>query len=69
MKHIEVMPYVTSCVAFVNAIIMSTDEFQDRVKIRNEFVGECIVSKDDIVLYMLLFQTFVREMSMYQFST
>lgn len=39
MKHVEIIPYVTSCVAFVNAIIMSTDEFQDRVKIRNEFIG------------------------------
>ena len=45
MKHIELMPYVTSCVAFVNAIIMSTDEFQYRVKIRNEFVGECNVKR------------------------
>ena len=40
MKHVEIIPYVTSCVAFVNAIIMSTDDFQERVKIRNEFIGE-----------------------------
>lgn len=42
MKHVEIIPYVTSCIAFVNAIILSTEEFQDRVRIRNEFIGEYV---------------------------
>ena len=41
LKHLEIMPYISSCVAFVNAIILATDNFQQRVKVRNEFIGKC----------------------------
>ncbi|XP_028397616.1 inverted formin-2-like [Dendronephthya gigantea] len=66
MKHVEIIPYVTSCVAFVNAIIMSTDDFQERVKLRNEFIGLGLLEElnvlkneedDDLLLQIDVFES------------
>mgnify|MGYP002803982586 CR=1 FL=1 len=61
MKHVEIIPYVTSCVAFVNAIIMSTDEFQDRVKIRNEFIGTWVECWDKTIERCISYLIFMHD--------
>ena len=40
MKNAEIAPYVATCVAFINAIIMSADDLNERMRIRGEFIGE-----------------------------
>ena len=31
---------MTTCLAFVNTILIATEDFEDRVRLRNEFAGE-----------------------------
>lgn len=39
LKNAEIIPYKTTLLAFVNSILISTEEFEIRVRLRNEFVG------------------------------
>ncbi|XP_048589665.1 inverted formin-2 isoform X2 [Nematostella vectensis] len=39
LKNAEVVPYMSACLAFINTILISTDDFDERVRLRNEFVG------------------------------
>eukprot|EP00058_Branchiostoma_floridae_P002828 XP_002588316.1 hypothetical protein BRAFLDRAFT_122887 [Branchiostoma floridae] len=38
-KKAETVQYKTTLLGFINCIIISTDELEDRVRIRNEFIG------------------------------
>ena len=40
LKNAEVIPYKTTCLAFINTILISTDDFEDRIRLRNEFSGK-----------------------------
>ena len=40
LKNAELLAYKTTIVAFINAILMSTIEFNDRRHLRNEFIGK-----------------------------
>jgi len=40
LKNAEVVPYMTTCLAFVNTILIATEDFEERVRLRNEFAGE-----------------------------
>ena len=40
LKNAEVMPYMTTCLAFINTILIATDDFEERVRLRNEFAGK-----------------------------
>ncbi|XP_046853441.1 inverted formin-2-like isoform X2 [Xenia sp. Carnegie-2017] len=39
LKNAESNTYKTTCLAFINSIIIGSEEFDERVRIRNEFVG------------------------------
>lgn len=40
LKNAEVVPYMTTCLAFMNTILIATEDFDERVRLRNEFAGE-----------------------------
>ena len=40
LKNAEIVPYMTTCLAFVNTILIATEDFEERVRLRNEFAGE-----------------------------
>lgn len=40
LKNAEVVPYMTTCLAFINTILIATEDFEERVRLRNEFAGE-----------------------------
>ena len=40
LKNAEVMPYMTTCLAFINTILIATEDFEERVRLRNEFAGK-----------------------------
>ena len=39
LKNAELFAYKTTLLAFINAILMSTIDFNERRQIRNEFIG------------------------------
>ncbi|ESP03682.1 hypothetical protein LOTGIDRAFT_224207 [Lottia gigantea] len=39
LKNAELVPYKTTLMAFVNCILVGTDDLQERVSIRNQFIG------------------------------
>ena len=39
LKQAETTSYKTTLVAFINCILIATDSVEDRIRIRNEFVG------------------------------
>ncbi|CAH3198914.1 unnamed protein product [Porites evermanni] len=39
LKNAEVIPYMTTCLAFINTILIATEDFEERVRLRNEFAG------------------------------
>ncbi|XP_068701516.1 inverted formin-2-like isoform X1 [Montipora foliosa] len=39
LKNAEVVPYMTTCLAFINTILIATEDFDERVRLRNEFAG------------------------------
>ncbi|CAG2197982.1 Inverted formin-2 [Mytilus edulis] len=39
LKTAELIPYKTTLVAFVNCILVATEELEDRIRVRNEFIG------------------------------
>ena len=49
IRHSELIQYQTTVLAFVNALLMCTADFNERRAIRNEIIG-----KDDNFLKMLL---------------
>ena len=40
LKNAEVIPYMTTCLAFINTILIATEDFEERVRLRNEFAGK-----------------------------
>ena len=53
LKNAEVVPYMTTCLAFINTILIATEDFEERVRLRNEFAGEGLVPKS----FLLEFKT------------
>lgn len=43
LKNAESTSYKAACLAFINSIIIASEQFDERVRIRNEFVGEFIL--------------------------
>jgi hypothetical protein len=41
LRDASAVDYQTALVAFINCIIISTLQLKDRIRIRNEFIGEC----------------------------
>ncbi|XP_076340531.1 inverted formin-2-like isoform X2 [Tachypleus tridentatus] len=39
LKEAEVLPYTATILAFINCIVASAEDFHERVRIRNEFIG------------------------------
>ncbi|XP_033631464.1 inverted formin-2-like isoform X2 [Asterias rubens] len=39
LRNAEIIPYKICLLSFINCIIMSTEEFEARVRLRNEFIG------------------------------
>ncbi|XP_050417199.1 inverted formin-2 isoform X2 [Patella vulgata] len=39
LKNAELLPYKTTLMAFINCILVGTDELQERISIRNQFIG------------------------------
>ena len=42
LKNAELFAYKTTLLAFINAILMSTIDFNERRQIRNEFIGRIL---------------------------
>jgi hypothetical protein len=40
LRSASAVDYQTALVAFINCIIISTAQLKDRIRIRNEFIGE-----------------------------
>ncbi|KAK6620811.1 hypothetical protein RUM43_011107 [Polyplax serrata] len=40
LSEAKAVDYQTALLAFINCIVISTLKLQDRIKIRNEFIGE-----------------------------
>lgn len=40
LKSADIVPYKTTLLAFINCIIVATENLEERMRIRNEFVGE-----------------------------
>lgn len=38
--------YQTALIAFINCIVISTPKLQDRIRIRNEFIGKCCLDSE-----------------------
>ena len=45
LKNAEVVPYKTTCLAFINTILIATEDFDERVRLRNEFAGKTVCDK------------------------
>jgi hypothetical protein len=41
LRGASAVDYQTALVAFINCIIISTPQLKDRIRIRNEFIGQC----------------------------
>ncbi|KAK6172315.1 hypothetical protein SNE40_016001 [Patella caerulea] len=39
LKNAELLPYKTTLMAFINCILVGTEELQERISIRNQFIG------------------------------
>lgn len=39
LKNAETNSYKATCLAFINSIIIASEQFDERVRIRNEFIG------------------------------
>ena len=39
LRHAEIIPYKICLLSFINCILMSTEDFEARVRLRNEFIG------------------------------
>lgn len=44
LKTAELVPYKTTLVAFINCILVATEELDDRIRVRNEFIGKSKLS-------------------------
>ena len=40
LRSNELAPYLTALMAFVNCVIIATEDTDERIRIRNEFIGE-----------------------------
>ena len=40
LKNAESSSYKATCLAFINSIIIASEQFDERVRIRNEFIGK-----------------------------
>ena len=40
LRDSELTQYQTTCIAFINALLLATENFDDRVGLRNEFIGK-----------------------------
>jgi hypothetical protein len=45
LRDATAVDYQTALVAFINCIIISTPQLKDRIRIRNEFIGECLLAQ------------------------
>ena len=48
---------MTTCLAFINTILIATEDFEERVRLRNEFAGKRIV-----LLLLLFFYYFIHNL-------
>ncbi|XP_052276568.1 inverted formin-2-like isoform X5 [Dreissena polymorpha] len=39
LRTAEIVPYKTTLIAFINCILVATDELEERVRLRNQFIG------------------------------
>ena len=39
LRMAELVPYKTTLMAFINCILVATENLDDRIRIRNEFIG------------------------------
>lgn len=39
LKDADLAQYQTVCVSFINALLFTSDDFHERVRLRNEFIG------------------------------
>lgn len=53
LKHAKTSPYKATCLAFINSIIIASDEFDERIRIRNEFIGEILITISYLVLKVI----------------
>ena len=57
LRNAQAEDYQTALLAFVNCLVISAPVLKDRVRIRNEFIGEsmlCAVAGDDAYVLLLL---------------
>ena len=40
LRDSELTQYQTTCIAFINALLLATENFDERVRLRNEFIGK-----------------------------
>ena len=40
LRDSELTQYQTTCIAFINALLFATENFDERVRLRNEFIGK-----------------------------
>lgn len=45
LSHPEVLPYAATVLAFINCVLISTDEFRERLRLRNQLLGEYVRSE------------------------
>lgn len=39
LRTAEIVPYKTTLIAFINCILVATEELEERVRLRNQFIG------------------------------
>ena len=40
LRQAEIVPYKTTILAFINCILVATKSLDDRIRLRNEFIGQ-----------------------------
>lgn len=59
LKNAELFAYKTTLLAFINAILMSTIDFNERRQIRNEFIGRLDSRLFSSLSYIFLFMFYL----------
>ena len=49
LRAAENIPYQTAILSFINAAILSVDSIHERIQLRNEFIGNIIVSMSGLI--------------------
>ncbi len=55
LSQSDLSQYQTTCLSFINALIISATSLEESGRIRNEFLGSLVFSSQNIFIFPLIF--------------